>query len=101
MAFYLAALGYTIDRDGWRFEPVPDAPTVLRCRGRSAPDSRRIGYEVFVREAGRRAVPTLYADVLGTVDGVKAFHAQRAALRSRPDWPMPPFAWQAPSGPSR
>ena len=23
MAFYLAALGFTLDRDGWRFEPVP------------------------------------------------------------------------------
>jgi acyl transferase domain-containing protein len=89
MAFYLAALGYTVERDGWRFEPVPDAPTVLRCRGQVGPDSRRIEYEVLVRGLSLEPYPTLYADVLGTVDGVKAFHAQRAALRLVPDWPMP------------
>jgi 3-hydroxymyristoyl/3-hydroxydecanoyl-(acyl carrier protein) dehydratase len=33
-------------------------------------------------------VPTLIADVLCTVDGVKSFHARRAALRLVPDWPL-------------
>jgi acyl transferase domain-containing protein/3-hydroxymyristoyl/3-hydroxydecanoyl-(acyl carrier protein) dehydratase len=88
MAFYLAALGYTIDRDGWRFEPVPDEPVRLRCRGQVDPSSRRVSYEVFVRGLSTDPYPTLYADVLGTVDGVAAFHAQRAALRLVPDWPM-------------
>ncbi|GIJ60339.1 beta-ketoacyl synthase N-terminal-like domain-containing protein [Virgisporangium aurantiacum] len=88
MSFYLAALGYTIERDGWRFEPVPDEPTVLRCRGQVAPGSRRVTYEVFVRELRAGPYPTLYADVLGTVDGVKAFHAQRAGVRLVPDWPL-------------
>ncbi|MEN3304088.1 MAG: hypothetical protein V7603_290 [Micromonosporaceae bacterium] len=88
MAFYLAALGHTIDRDGWRFEPVPDEPCLLRCRGQVTPDSRRIEYEVFVRHLSADPYPTLYADVLGTVDGVRAFHAQHAALRLVPDWPL-------------
>lgn len=88
MAFYLAALGHTIERDGWRFEPVPDEPVALRCRGQVAPDSRQIEYEVFVRGLTTDPYPTLYADVLGTVDGVKAFHARRAALRLVPDWPF-------------
>jgi acyl transferase domain-containing protein/3-hydroxymyristoyl/3-hydroxydecanoyl-(acyl carrier protein) dehydratase len=88
MAFYLAALGYTIERDGWRFEPVPDETVVLRCRGQVAPSSRRIDYEVHVRGLSTDPYPTLYADVLGTVDGVRAFHAQRAALRLVPDWPL-------------
>lgn len=88
MAFYLAALGHTIERDGWRFEPVPDEPVALRCRGQVAPGSRQIEYEVFVRGLTTDPYPTLYADVLGTVDGVKAFHARRAALRLVPDWPL-------------
>lgn len=92
MAFYLAALGYTIERDGWRFEPVPDHRTVLRCRGQVVPGSRRIDYEVIVRGLSAQPYPTLYADVVGTVDGVTAFHAQRAALRLVPDWPMARFA---------
>jgi 3-hydroxymyristoyl/3-hydroxydecanoyl-(acyl carrier protein) dehydratase len=53
-----------------------------------SPGSRRIVYEVFVKELTADPCPTLYADVLGTVDGVKAFHARRAALRLVPDWPL-------------
>jgi hypothetical protein len=30
----------------------------------------------------------VYADVLCTVDGVKAFHAKRIGLRLVPDWPL-------------
>jgi 3-hydroxymyristoyl/3-hydroxydecanoyl-(acyl carrier protein) dehydratase/malonyl CoA-acyl carrier protein transacylase len=87
MAFYLAALGFTVDRDGWRFEPVPEEPVRLRCRGQVAPSSRRVTYEVYVRELSTDPYPTLRADVLGTVDGVGAFLAEGAALRLVPDWP--------------
>ena len=48
MAFYLAALGYTLDRDGWRFEPVTEEPCVVRCRRQVSPASREIVYEIFV-----------------------------------------------------
>ena len=54
MAFYLAALGFTLDRDGWRFEPVPGGavpralprpgharPAAARLRGLRRPRSRR------------------------------------------------------------
>ncbi|MFA3875769.1 beta-ketoacyl synthase N-terminal-like domain-containing protein [Streptomyces sp. MMCC 100] len=88
MAFYLAAMGFTVDRDGWRFEPVDGAPSTAECRGQATPDSRRIGYEVFVRGVSAGPVPTLYADVLGTVDGCRAFHGRHVALRLVPDWPL-------------
>ena len=41
MAVYVTALGYTLDRDGWRFEPVPDVPYQLRCRGQGYADLAR------------------------------------------------------------
>ena len=88
MAFYLAALGFTLDHDGWRFEPVTGQEFLLRCRGQVSPAARRITYEVFVSELSADPYPTLYADVLGTVDGVKAFHARRAGLRLVPGWPL-------------
>jgi acyl transferase domain-containing protein/3-hydroxymyristoyl/3-hydroxydecanoyl-(acyl carrier protein) dehydratase len=88
MAFYLTALGFTLDRDGWRFEPVQQEPCVVRCRRQVSPASRQIVYEVFVSELSGGPCPTLRADVLGTVDGVKAFHARRAGLRLVPDWPL-------------
>ena len=88
MAFYLAALGYTVDRDGAVFEPVPDQPYQLRCRGQVTPRSRMVTYEVFVAELHDGPEPVLVADLLCTVDGLKAFHCGRMALRLTPDFPL-------------
>ncbi|WP_405386111.1 beta-ketoacyl synthase N-terminal-like domain-containing protein [Streptomyces sp. NBC_01102] len=88
MAFYLAAMGFTVGRDGWRFEPVDGSSCSAGCRGQATPESRRVVYEVFVRGVSSGPLPTLYADVLGTVDGVKAFHGRDVALRLVPDWPL-------------
>ncbi len=92
MAVYLAAMGYTVDRDGWRFEPVPDQKYLMRCRGQVIPSSKHLVYEVFVEEVVAGPVPMVFADLLCTVDGLKAFHARRVGLRLVPDWPLE--AWQ-------
>ncbi|MFE2943947.1 beta-ketoacyl synthase N-terminal-like domain-containing protein [Streptomyces sp. NPDC059255] len=88
MAFYLAAMGFTVDRDGWRFEPVDGHPCRTMCRGQATPSGRRVVYEVFVRGVSAGPVPTLHADVLGSVDGAKAFLGRDVALRLVPDWPL-------------
>lgn len=88
MAVYLTALGYTLERDGWRFEPVPDVPIPMRCRGQATPEARELIYEIFVHEVHDGPVPMLFADLLCTVDNLKAFHAQRMGLRLRPAWPL-------------
>ncbi|GIF23627.1 acyl transferase domain-containing protein/3-hydroxymyristoyl/3-hydroxydecanoyl-(acyl carrier protein) dehydratase [Actinoplanes tereljensis] len=88
VSFYLAAAGHTIDRDGWRFEPVPGRVARMRCRGQVTPDSRRLTYEVFVTEMSADPFPTVVADVLVTVDGVKALHVADCAVRLVPDWPL-------------
>ena len=88
MAVYLAAMGYTVDRDGWRFEPVPDEQYLMRCRGQITPASRHAVYELFVSEVRSGPTPTVFADLLCTVDGLKAFHARRVGLRLVPDWPL-------------
>ncbi len=88
MAFYMAALGYTLDRDGWRFEPVQDEMYKLVCRGQVIPSNRHVVYEVFVEEVIHGATPTLYADLLVTVDGLAAFHCRRMGLRLVPAFPL-------------
>ncbi len=88
MSVYLAALGYTLDRDGFRFEPVPLHTYPLRCRGQALPTSREVVYEVFVDEVWGGPHPTLFADLLGTVDGLPAFHCRRMGLRLVPAWPL-------------
>lgn len=88
MAFYLTWLGFTFERDGWRFEPIPDETYKLRCRGQALPSSRELICELFIEEVHDGAEPRLYADLLGTVDGLKAFHCPRMGLRLVPDWPL-------------
>ncbi len=88
MAFYLTACGFTLDKDAWRFEPVPEMTYKLRCRGQALPSSRKLVYEIFVAEVHDGPEPTLIADLLCTVDGVKAFHAQRLGVRLTADIPL-------------
>jgi 3-oxoacyl-(acyl-carrier-protein) synthase/3-hydroxymyristoyl/3-hydroxydecanoyl-(acyl carrier protein) dehydratase len=90
MAFYLTWLGYSLDKDGWRFEPVPEQSYRLRCRGQVTPASREMVCELFIEEVHGGAEPVLYADLLVTVDGLKAFHCRRMGLRLVPDWPLRP-----------
>ncbi|MCA9628730.1 MAG: 3-hydroxyacyl-[acyl-carrier-protein] dehydratase FabA, partial [Myxococcales bacterium] len=88
LSFYLAAMGYTLERDSWRFQPLTEAPIDMRCRGQVTPSSKHLSYEVFVEELIAGPEPTVYADVLVCVDGHKAFHARRVGLKLVPDWPL-------------
>lgn len=88
MAFYLAACGHTIDRDGWRFEPVPGSAATLRCRRQVTPANSLLVYEVFVTGLCGGGEPVLTADVLCSVDGLQAFHVQGLALRLILDYPL-------------
>ncbi|HEX5118835.1 MAG TPA: beta-ketoacyl synthase N-terminal-like domain-containing protein [Pseudonocardiaceae bacterium] len=88
VSFFLAACGFTVGRDGWRFEPVAGRPSRMRCRGQATPASRSLTYEVFVSSVTAGPVPTVVADVLVTVDAVKALHVADCAVRLVPDWPL-------------
>lgn len=90
LAFYMAAMGFTLKRDGWRFDPVPNEVIQCKCRGQVVPDSEELIYEVFVEEMEvvDGLYPTIYADILATCDGLKILHMRRMGLRLVPDWPL-------------
>jgi acyl transferase domain-containing protein/3-hydroxymyristoyl/3-hydroxydecanoyl-(acyl carrier protein) dehydratase len=96
VSFYLSACGFTIGRDGWRFEPVPGRPSRMRCRGQVTPGSRGLVYEVFVSEVIAGPTPTVVADVLVTVDGVKALHVADCTVQLVSDWPLDHWRHLAP-----
>jgi 3-oxoacyl-(acyl-carrier-protein) synthase/3-hydroxymyristoyl/3-hydroxydecanoyl-(acyl carrier protein) dehydratase/1-acyl-sn-glycerol-3-phosphate acyltransferase len=96
MALYLGSLGFTIERDAWRFEVARGRPYPMRCRGQVTPSSRQVVYELFVKEVLAGPEPTLVADILCTVDGLKAFHAKSVGLSLIPDWPLAQWERLAP-----
>jgi len=88
MSFYLTALGYTLDKDGWRFEPVSGMPFQLKCRGQATPQSKQLLYEIYIQEQIDDENPRIVADVLVIIDGLKAFHAHALALQLTRDYPI-------------
>lgn len=93
LSFAMAAYGFTIERDGWRFEPVPDDMARFVCRGQVIPDAdHMLDYEVFIEEIIDGPTPTVFAALLCRSDGFKVFGCRRFGMRLVPDWPMPPGA---------
>ncbi len=88
MAFYLAATGHTLHRDGWRFQPVRGENYKFVCRGQVTPASKELVYELFVDEIIGGDAPMLFAHVLSSVDGRKAFLCERLGIELVPDWPL-------------
>jgi acyl transferase domain-containing protein/3-hydroxymyristoyl/3-hydroxydecanoyl-(acyl carrier protein) dehydratase/1-acyl-sn-glycerol-3-phosphate acyltransferase len=89
LAFHMAALGFTIDRDAWRFEPVVDEACRFICRGQVVPERpHRLTYEVFVEEIIDGPQPAVFAALLCTCDDLKVFQCRRFGVRLVPDWPI-------------
>jgi 3-hydroxymyristoyl/3-hydroxydecanoyl-(acyl carrier protein) dehydratase len=88
MSFYMVGAGLTALKDGWRFEPVQNERNTFICRGQVMPESRLIAVEIFVDDVIAEPVPILYAHVLFTVDGMKAFLCECVGLTLTPDWPF-------------
>lgn len=88
LGFFLSALGVSLDKDGWVFELVPDNPSHLQWRGQVTPSSREVVYELFVDQVINESYPTIFAHVIGTVDGVPSFFFERLGVRLIPDFPI-------------
>ncbi|MFZ5781267.1 MAG: beta-ketoacyl synthase N-terminal-like domain-containing protein [Pseudomonadota bacterium] len=89
LAFHMSALGFTVSRDAWRFEPVAGEAFKFVCRGQVVPDRpHELRYEVFVEEIVDGPTPMIFATLLCTCDGLKVFHCPRFGLRLVPDWPI-------------
>ena len=88
MAFYMTARGHSLYRDGWRFQPVRGTNYKFVCRGQATPDSKQLVYEIFIDEEIFDDQPKLFAHVMCSVDGRKAFLCERLGLELVPDWPL-------------
>ncbi|MCZ6502148.1 MAG: beta-ketoacyl synthase N-terminal-like domain-containing protein, partial [Gammaproteobacteria bacterium] len=80
MAFYMSARGHSLYRDGWRFQPVRGISYKFVCRGQATPGSKQLVYEIFIDEEIFDDQPKLFAHVMCSVDGRKAFLCERLGL---------------------
>lgn len=86
MSFYLAALGYSLDKDGWRFEALRDREYDFVVRGQVTPATQAVIYEVFVEELIINPFPTLIATVLATtLEGVSINQIKHFAIHLIPN----------------
>jgi acyl transferase domain-containing protein/3-hydroxymyristoyl/3-hydroxydecanoyl-(acyl carrier protein) dehydratase len=88
LEFYAAAVGLTVERDGYVFEPIPEHTAKFVCRGQVIPDKDHdVTYEVFIDEIIDGETPEIYASLLARCDGHKVFHCPRFGIRLRRNWP--------------
>lgn len=87
LSFYLTAMGYTVEHDGWRFEPLRGEAHHLSWAGAVEPNAR-LTYEVFVDAVEAQLEPTVWADVVISAGGRQVFVARRLGLRLVADNPL-------------
>jgi 3-hydroxymyristoyl/3-hydroxydecanoyl-(acyl carrier protein) dehydratase len=86
MGFYVTALGYTLPRDGWRFEPIEDGGA---SGGLAEPGLRGdVVIELHVHEVREEPIPLLRATYVCIADGKPVFRRDGAVLRLLPAWPL-------------
>lgn len=86
LSFYATALGATLNRDCFRFIPALGENCRLTCRGQVIPESKFLEMEIFVREVVHEPIFKLQADMLMTVDGLKALLAENLSIQLQADW---------------
>ncbi len=66
---FLQRMGWVTDKPGVCYEPMPDIPAVLKCRGPVTPETKHVIYEVEISEIGYNPEPYVIADALMYADG--------------------------------
>lgn len=86
LAFYLTYIGFTINRDAWRFEPCQEEAVSLSWGAYAPRASQVLEYEVFVEELFAKPLPRIRAYILCKVDGKSCFLAKKISLQMVPDY---------------
>ncbi len=106
LEFHAAALGLTVERDGFVFEPVAGQMSKFICRGQVIPDADHdVTYEVFIDEVIDGDTPEIHAALLASSGGRKVFFCPRFGVRLVRKWPTAPEPakpeWIGPQAESR
>ncbi|MBN9419331.1 hypothetical protein ABS71_20520 [bacterium SCN 62-11] len=69
LRFLLLRMGWVGEADQVTYEPKVGVPAVLRCRGPVTVDTKKVQYEVEIKEVGYGPEPYVIADALMYADG--------------------------------
>ena len=78
---FLMRLGWVGDRHEVAFEPLPGVANRLRCRGQVVESTRKVTYEVSIKELGYAPEPYAIADALMYADGKPIVEITDMAMR--------------------
>ncbi|MCZ6632966.1 MAG: PfaB family protein, partial [bacterium] len=74
MQFYLLYLGLQTHTEDARFQPIPNLPQVVRCRGQVIPTDTLLTYRMEITKIGLAPKPYAVADVEVILDGKTVVH---------------------------
>ncbi|MEZ4318541.1 MAG: beta-ketoacyl synthase N-terminal-like domain-containing protein [Myxococcota bacterium] len=77
---WLIGAGVPATHRDHRFEPLPELPVELRCRGQVVPGHTSLVYEARIKEARLDGTPYAIADVLLSVDGTPVVLAKNVGV---------------------
>ncbi|MFO7666963.1 MAG: beta-ketoacyl synthase N-terminal-like domain-containing protein [Desulfobacterales bacterium] len=66
---FIMRMGWVTEKPGVHFEPVAGVESILKCRGPVTPKTRKVIYEVEVKEIGYNPEPYVIADAYIYADG--------------------------------
>jgi 3-hydroxymyristoyl/3-hydroxydecanoyl-(acyl carrier protein) dehydratase len=99
LRIFLMRIGWLGEVGEVAFEPLPAVANRLRCRGQVVESTRRVLYEVVVKELGYNPEPFAVADALMYADGKPIVEIKDMALRLRgTDRPHLAKLWEAARG---
>ncbi|MBK8267125.1 MAG: beta-hydroxydecanoyl-ACP dehydratase [Planctomycetes bacterium] len=81
LRFYLLRMGWVGEQAGVCYQPIPVMPSALKCRGPVTPASRKVIYQVEIKEIGYRPEPYVIADALMFADGRRIVQMKNMSLR--------------------
>lgn len=78
---YLMRMGWLGEQDAFSWDPKPDVPAMLKCRGQVIRSTRVAAYEITIKQLGFDPVPFAVADALMFADGRAVVEIRDMSLR--------------------
>jgi 3-hydroxymyristoyl/3-hydroxydecanoyl-(acyl carrier protein) dehydratase len=81
LRIFLYRMGWVGEKSNVAFEPVPEVTGKLRCRGQVTATTKKVTYEVLIRERGYRPEPYTIVDAYMYADGKNVVEIKSMSLR--------------------